>query len=340
MANSQLPECLGKLNATLTGRTTSSFSSSVSGGAPLNDVDFKADIIKDSPDPVDINFYCDDRSSTPTLSLASYQEPIWQEDDICDYPTMGNYTAKIEITQGQAFTSDTIPVNVGAPAPEVILIATPSEVRKEQSSELTWVSTNADSCNASGDWSGDKPITSLAPESTGILLRSKTYTLTCSGPGGERSDTATVTVTDSPISLWVELTARDIGSFTHTIKAKDPLLDLDLRATAHNFNSDPMNFKFYCNIADTTPIEIVESSDPVITLNDICDYPSIGRYAAKVVLTQGAKSAEDAVEILVGAECALSARDRELYYTKREIGEGFGFGWLIETMNGILSLLN
>ena len=53
------------------------------------------------------------------------------------------------------------------------------------SANLSWTSTNAGSCNASGDWSGSKILNTPPTESTGNLTNPRTYnyTLTCSGNG-------------------------------------------------------------------------------------------------------------------------------------------------------------
>jgi uncharacterized protein (TIGR02145 family) len=57
---------------------------------------------------------------------------------------------------------------------------------------LSWVSENATSCEASGNWSGTKDIS--GSELTDYLISAKTYTITCAGSGGETSDSVTVNV--------------------------------------------------------------------------------------------------------------------------------------------------
>jgi hypothetical protein len=66
---------------------------------------------------------------------------------------------------------------------------------------LSWSSSNADSCSASGDWSGGKPT------SGSETIKSKTttadrgdyyYSLSCSGPGGSASDSLNVKVVQVP----------------------------------------------------------------------------------------------------------------------------------------------
>ena len=62
-------------------------------------------------------------------------------------------------------------------------------------STLSWSSTNATSCTASGAWSGSQATSGT--ESTGALSSTSTYTLTCTGTGGSVSQSATVTVAAS-----------------------------------------------------------------------------------------------------------------------------------------------
>jgi hypothetical protein len=68
----------------------------------------------------------------------------------------------------------------------------PITIPSGTSATLSWTSTDATSCTASGGWSGGKATS--GSESTGNLTASKTYTLTCNGPGGSGSDSVTVNV--------------------------------------------------------------------------------------------------------------------------------------------------
>ncbi|OHA85535.1 MAG: hypothetical protein A2591_03985 [Candidatus Yonathbacteria bacterium RIFOXYD1_FULL_52_36] len=78
------------------------------------------------------------------------------------------------------------------PAPTATLTASPLSVTTGNSTTLTWSSTNATSCTASGAWSGTKATSgtqTLSPTAN------TTYTLTCTGAGGTTTQSATVTVT-------------------------------------------------------------------------------------------------------------------------------------------------
>ncbi|MCX6701588.1 MAG: hypothetical protein NTX96_00065, partial [Candidatus Zambryskibacteria bacterium] len=82
------------------------------------------------------------------------------------------------------------------PSPTVVITANPTSVSYNGSSTLTWSSTNATSCTASGDWSGTKVIS--GSELQNNLTSNKNYTITCIGAGGSASANANVTVGAQP----------------------------------------------------------------------------------------------------------------------------------------------
>ncbi len=93
--------------------------------------------------------------------------------------------------------NDSVDVIVAAPlAPSVNLSASPSSVVQNGSTTLNWSTTNADSCTASGDWSGSKASAGL--EIISGLTATSTFNISCSGPGGTISDSIVVTVTAPP----------------------------------------------------------------------------------------------------------------------------------------------
>jgi trimeric autotransporter adhesin len=88
--------------------------------------------------------------------------------------------------------STVVSVAVASPAPAVTLSASPSTIASGASSTLTWTSANVTACAASGSWSGARDTSGTI--STGALTATKSYTLTCTGPGGSALQSATVTV--------------------------------------------------------------------------------------------------------------------------------------------------
>jgi hypothetical protein len=93
------------------------------------------------------------------------------------------------------------------PVPTVNLTASPTSIPVGQSSILTWSSTNATACSASGGWSGTPAangVRSVTPSA------STTYTLTCTGAGGSGAASASVVVS-STLMPTVNLTATPMS---------------------------------------------------------------------------------------------------------------------------------
>ena len=95
--------------------------------------------------------------------------------------------------------SEPVPSPVPAPAsPTSSLSACPTTLYVNESVTLTWSSTNATSCSASGEWSGDKETSgeqSLTVTKEGEL----TYTITCSS-GSQSSTPSSVTISSNPLN--------------------------------------------------------------------------------------------------------------------------------------------
>jgi hypothetical protein len=91
-------------------------------------------------------------------------------------------------------------LNISSAPPTVTLTASATSVVSGQSVQLSWTSTSATSCSASGapQWSGAE-----ATSSTGLAVQitsDVTLSLTCTGPGGSATQTVSVNVTTAPAS--------------------------------------------------------------------------------------------------------------------------------------------
>ena len=106
-----------------------------------------------------------------------------------------SYTIVCTGLGGSATSTATVTVTAN-PVPTVTLVANPTSVVSNASSTLTWISTNATTCTASGDWSGTKAINGSEVQNN--LTTNKSYTIVCTGLGGSATSTATVTVTANP----------------------------------------------------------------------------------------------------------------------------------------------
>jgi hypothetical protein len=91
------------------------------------------------------------------------------------------------------------------PAPTVTLSASPTSVSAGGTSTLSWSTTHASACTASGSWNGAKAVT--GSEGTGALSANATYTLSCTGEGGSGQASTTVTVSNASPAPTVTLGA-------------------------------------------------------------------------------------------------------------------------------------
>ena len=101
------------------------------------------------------------------------------------------FTVLAEDSQGNRSDWTSYTVNMSPNAPTVLLTATPDSIGSGDSSLLEWSSDNATSCT------GTNFSTSGNTDGTTSVSRTQTttYTVTCTGAGGEASDSATVTYT-------------------------------------------------------------------------------------------------------------------------------------------------
>ncbi len=82
------------------------------------------------------------------------------------------------------------------PAPTLTFSANKTIVLSGQPVKLSWSSSDASSCAASGDWSGSKAAS--GSENTENIFSDKNYTLSCNGAGGSISQNISVTVVFPP----------------------------------------------------------------------------------------------------------------------------------------------
>ncbi len=94
------------------------------------------------------------------------------------------------------------------PAPTVTLSASPASVAYNASSTITWSSSNAATCAASGAWSGGKAPSGVA--TLPALTTAAVYTLTCTGAGGSTSQSANITVAPPPPPPATQANRSDI----------------------------------------------------------------------------------------------------------------------------------
>ncbi len=126
----------------------------------------------------------------------------FSDNKITGTPTLaGTFPINITATNGCGTDTDphTITIAPALPsAPTVSFSGSPSSVTTGNTATLTWSSTNATECVASNGWSGTKSTS--GSEVTQPLSQTTTFVITCTGGGGskEKSKTITVTTPDQP----------------------------------------------------------------------------------------------------------------------------------------------
>ena len=139
--------------------------------------------------------------------------------------------------------------DIASQAPTVSLTANPARITSGESSTLTWSSTNATSCTASGGWSGAKATS--GSESTAALTTTTQFSLACTGSGGTRNTSAAVSVVPPPGPLPSWVNALAIGQWYEIPNTKMSSLPNEIggswnKVDAWNsFVADPRTSKVY-----------------------------------------------------------------------------------------------
>lgn len=120
--------------------------------------------------------------------------------------TLGSYSFTLTCTGGGGMVAKSLTINVSnstqPPAVAVNIDVTPTQITAGSAATLHWSTSNADSCSASGSWSGPQPLLG-SNVSTGTLIVPGIYSfsLTCTGAGGSTGGTATLNVTAPAASV-------------------------------------------------------------------------------------------------------------------------------------------
>jgi hypothetical protein len=122
--------------------------------------------------------------------------------DSSDFPTTMNayQPAMLNIAGREGsmgFVAKFTAAGGSSPAATVTLSAAPATIALGQSTLLTWSSSNATACTASGAWSGAQSLSGSLSE-TPAATGTSTFTLTCTGPGASANASASVTIDAAP----------------------------------------------------------------------------------------------------------------------------------------------
>jgi len=208
-----------------------------SGCSPLSGVDLTANVSGTIEGNITYFFDCTNDGSWERIYTTS--ETYYTAYDLCYYSSLGTYTAKARAEREGLVAENTTQINVYSCyiSPTVDIKANNSDgpitIPYNNSAILSWTSSNANYCYASGDWSGSKSLS--GSESTGNLTYSKTYTMTCSGSGGSASDSVRVNIAAFPTLTVVKL-VRNLSDGTAWLDSvtADPteLISFSIQVTA------------------------------------------------------------------------------------------------------------
>lgn len=143
---------------------------------------------------------------------------------------VANYAGTANYAPSADAADLTVATAVGPP-PTVTLSASPTSVVSGTSVTLTWSSSNATSCAASGSWTGAR-ATSGSEAVVPAGVANYQYTLTCSGDGGMASAVATVSATLAPVTVTAKSGGGSLGYGSLFVIALLGLLRAALRRPA------------------------------------------------------------------------------------------------------------
>jgi hypothetical protein len=161
--------------------------------------------------------------------------------------------------------------------PSVHLTAADSVVPAGGTASLTWSSQNVGSCNASGGWSGAKPRQGSA--TVGPLSRSTTFTLTCSGDGGNAVAMLSVSVLGVVTLEWQPPTDNVDGTPLNDLEGfriyygqfsrsyTDDLQVVDGRSTGYELSLPSGSYYFAMTALDADGNESAYSNEVVKVVN-------------------------------------------------------------------------
>ncbi|MEJ2405547.1 MAG: fibronectin type III domain-containing protein [Candidatus Thiodiazotropha sp.] len=189
------------------------------------------------------------------------------------------YTLSCSGSGGTA--EDSVSVTVDTTALSVTLTADPTSVPTDGSTTLTWESVNADSCTASGDWSGSKDLSGT--ETIDGLTADSQFTLTCSDADGSASSSVDVTITTgngtallswtpptqntdnsalTDLSGYVIYYGTASGSYTETVNIDNPGL------TSYQIdNLSAADWYFVITAVNSSNVESAYSAEVSKTIN-------------------------------------------------------------------------
>lgn len=261
-----------------------------SGSAPLSGVDLTATVSGSAIGLINYRFDCTN-DGTFEHTFNNITETTRTAVDACTYDSGGTYNARVEVTRGGETAWAVATISVNSPAISVDIKANgsdgPVNVNYNGSVNLSWTSVNANSCYASGDWSGSKYT--AASETAGNITSSRTYTITCTGSYGSASDSVTVYVNSTSLMVYLSV---------YPSSGCVSLGNVDLAASVSGGYYGDVTYYFDCTSDGSWDAVYTVNSDSY-TAHNICYYTSAGTYTAKVRAQKQGFTAENIAQINV-----------------------------------------
>lgn len=143
----------------------------------------------------------------------SGNKPLQGSEDVGPLTSDSAFILTCDGAGGEGVASFNILV-ASAPAPTVQFNG-PNAVNSGEAFTLTWTSTEASECSASGGWAGSKDL--AGSEQIAGIGANSTFNLTCSGEGGSASATWSVTVNAAALPATPSDSSESSGGRVHPV---------------------------------------------------------------------------------------------------------------------------
>jgi len=174
----------------------------------------------------------------------------------------------------------------------------PLIVNYENSISLSWATSGATTCLASGDWEGDKAL--AGKEDATKLLSDKIYQLSCTGPGGTTEAAVAVNVLPLPtLSLDLKI-SPDNQDWQESLATKIPI-NVNIKADVSGTVSGPIVYKLDCNNDGSWEASFPGVNEESKIFSNVCNYLDLGIYELKARVERSGLAAEKTLPIVAFA---------------------------------------
>lgn len=191
---SVLAGCGGSSSGTSSAESTGS--GATSGGSPTVSLNTSASSVS-AGDSVTLNWSSTNADSCEASGGWSGGRSLSGSQTVGPIQQTTTFTLSCSGSGGGAVRQVEVQVANGGADTSVSLSASPENVVEGGSTTLSWNSSDATSCSASGAWSGNRGTD--GSEVVGPLSRDTTYQLTCEGPSGSAVAMVTVRTADKTL---------------------------------------------------------------------------------------------------------------------------------------------